>query len=111
MLDLRRRAEGATVILAAVDGRAHTVRVSEGRRGYALVDGAPEALDVVRHMLRLDEDLSRFYAMVADDDQLAWAKRGAGRMLRSPTVFEDVVKTVCTTNCAWSGTDGSWRLG
>ena len=25
-------------------------------------------------------------------------------MLRSPTVFEDVVKTICTTNCAWSGT-------
>jgi len=25
-------------------------------------------------------------------------------MLRSPTVFEDVVKTVCTTNCAWSAT-------
>jgi N-glycosylase/DNA lyase len=25
-------------------------------------------------------------------------------MLRSPTVFEDVVKTVCTTNCAWGGT-------
>jgi N-glycosylase/DNA lyase len=55
-------------------------------------------------MLRLDEDLSRFYAMIADDDPLAWARRGAGRMLRSPTVFEDVVKTVCTTNCAWSGT-------
>jgi N-glycosylase/DNA lyase len=55
-------------------------------------------------MLRLDEDLSRFYAMIADDDQLAWARSGAGRMLRSPTVFEDVVKTVCTTNCAWSGT-------
>ena len=25
-------------------------------------------------------------------------------MLRSPTVFEDVVKTICTTNCAWSAT-------
>ena len=25
-------------------------------------------------------------------------------MLRSPTVFEDVIKTVCTTNCAWSAT-------
>ncbi|MGZ8578453.1 MAG: hypothetical protein ACXWWX_02855 [Actinomycetota bacterium] len=23
-------------------------------------------------------------------------------MLRSPTVWEDVVKTVCTTNCSWS---------
>jgi N-glycosylase/DNA lyase len=42
--------------------------------------------------------------MIDGDDQLAWVTRGAGRMLRSPTVFEDVVKTVCTTNCAWSGT-------
>ena len=25
-------------------------------------------------------------------------------MLRSPTVFEDLVKTICTTNCAWSAT-------
>lgn len=25
-------------------------------------------------------------------------------MLRSPSVFEDVVKTVCTTNCTWSAT-------
>ena len=25
-------------------------------------------------------------------------------MLRSPTVFEDVVKTICTTNCAWGAT-------
>jgi N-glycosylase/DNA lyase len=25
-------------------------------------------------------------------------------MLRGPTVFEDVVKTICTTNTAWSGT-------
>src|SRR6478752_499533 len=25
-------------------------------------------------------------------------------MLRSPTVFEDVVKTICTTNCTWAAT-------
>jgi N-glycosylase/DNA lyase len=55
-------------------------------------------------MLRLDVDLSPFYALAAADDELAWATAGAGRMLRSPTVFEDVVKTICTTNCAWSGT-------
>jgi 3-methyladenine DNA glycosylase/8-oxoguanine DNA glycosylase len=61
-------------------------------------------LAVVRHMLRLEDDLSAFYAAVADDPELAWVTRGAGRMLRSPTVFEDVVKTICTTNCAWSGT-------
>jgi N-glycosylase/DNA lyase len=88
----------------ALNGKARTVRVSQGRPGYADVDGPAKALPVVRHMLRLDEDLSRFYAMIDGDDQLAWVTRGAGRMLRSPTVFEDVVKTVCTTNCAWSGT-------
>ena len=58
----------------------------------------------IRHMLRLDEDLSAFYVVAAADPLLAWATSGAGRMMRSPTVFEDVVKTICTTNCAWSAT-------
>jgi N-glycosylase/DNA lyase len=57
-----------------------------------------------RHVLRLDEDLSAFYDRAGGDPDLAWATLGAGRMLRSPTVFEDVVKTISTTNCAWSGT-------
>jgi 3-methyladenine DNA glycosylase/8-oxoguanine DNA glycosylase len=84
---------------------ARTVRVSERRRGYASVEGATKPiLAQLRHMLRLDEDLSAFYDVARDDPDLAWAAAGAGRMLRSPTVFEDVVKTICTTNCAWSGT-------
>jgi len=52
-------------------------------------------------VLHLDHDLAGFYAIAADDPQLSWAATGAGRMLRSPTVFEDVVKTLCTTNCSW----------
>ena len=84
---------------------ARTVRVSEGRRGHARVEGATKAvLAQLRHMFRLDEDLSGFYAVAREDPQLEWAAVGAGRMLRSPTVFEDVVKTICTTNCAWGGT-------
>ena len=59
----------------------------------------------VRHMLRLEEDLSGFYAAAAADPALAWVAAGAGRMLRSPTVFEDVVKTICTTNSTWSATE------
>jgi N-glycosylase/DNA lyase len=71
-----------------------------------LAPGAPaDALErTVRHMLRLDDDLSAFYARAAEDPELAWAAEGAGRMLRSPTVFEDVVKTICTTNCTWAAT-------
>ena len=54
--------------------------------------------------MRLDEDLSPFYAAAAADPDLSWAATGAGRMVRSPTVFEEVVKTICTTNCTWSAT-------
>ena len=95
-----------TTTLALPRG-ATTVRVGPGRRGFARVEGSGRsagALDAIRHMLRLDADLSAFYAVARDDDSLDWATVGAGRMMRSPTVFEDAVKTICTTNCAWSAT-------
>lgn len=56
----------------------------------------------VRHMLRIDDDLAGFYSAIANESRLAWvAERAAGRLLRSQTVFEDLVKTICTTNCSW----------
>lgn len=57
----------------------------------------------VRHILRLDEDLKDFYGLTKKHKEFAWvAKNNAGRLLRSPTVFEDLVKTICTTNCSWA---------
>ena len=67
--------------------------------------GATAIAELVRRMLCLGDDLSGFYAACEDDPALAWARGGAGRLLRSPTVFEDVIKTVCTTNCIWSATE------
>jgi len=97
--------------LALPRGRARTIRIRAGRPGFALVEsadvGSRDAVvlaDAARHMLRLDADLSSFYDAARDDPDLGWACAGAGRMVRSPTVFEDVVKTICTTNCAWSAT-------
>ncbi len=56
-----------------------------------------------RHVLRLDEDLGEFYELVKLEKDLAWIfRQNAGRLLRSPTVFEDLVKTICTTNCSWA---------
>jgi N-glycosylase/DNA lyase len=57
----------------------------------------------VRHILRLDDDLREFYKFTRTERRLAWIhKTNAGRLLRSPTVFEDLVKTICTTNCSWA---------
>jgi N-glycosylase/DNA lyase len=57
----------------------------------------------VRHILRLDDDLGDFYLTTDGDPEFAWiGQQGAGRMLRSPTVFEDLVKMICTTNCSWA---------
>lgn len=94
-------------------GKAHGVHLSEPRPGVvrATVQGNVDVgerhqlLGLCRHMLRLDDDLSRFYELAAVDPELAWVTAGGGRMLCSPTVFEDVVKTICTTNCSWSGTE------
>lgn len=59
--------------------------------------------NIVRSMLRLEEPLTEFYALCRTLPHLRWVpKRGAGRVLRAPTVFEDVVKMLFTTNCSWA---------
>jgi 3-methyladenine DNA glycosylase/8-oxoguanine DNA glycosylase len=102
-----------TTTLALPASRPRTITIREGRRGYGRVEvegrvpGAKAARDLaaaVRQILNLDEDLSEFYSLVRDDPELSWAAGGAGRMLRTPTVFEAAVKTICTTNVAWSAT-------
>ncbi len=98
-------------ITLPVDGSGPRTVSINSRDGTATVAGPPpeqqeDALRAaVHHVLRLDEDLSDFYTLAAEDPELSWATGGAGRMVRSPTVFEEVVKTICTTNCAWSATE------
>lgn len=101
------------IALPVPGSRPRVVRIAEGRPGRALVAAEGRApgrraagaiVAATARVLRLDEDLSPFYALATGDPALAWAAAGAGRLVRSPTVFEEVVKTICTTNCAWSGT-------
>lgn len=75
------------------------------RASPALPPRAARSIEAaIARMFRFSDDLSPFYARIAGDEELAWAARGAGRILASPTVFEDAIKTICTTNCAWSAT-------
>ena len=64
----------------------------------------------VRHILRLDDPLEDFYSLTDHEDRLKWVSRSrAGRLIRSATVFEDLVKTLCTTNCSWALTKNMVR--
>lgn len=96
-------------------GRAESVTVRENG-GHLLLDLASrkadkaEAANIVRHVLRLDEDLDEFYRTVDGHEPLLWVRSlNAGRLLRSATVFEDLAKTLCTTNCSWALTRSMTR--
>jgi 3-methyladenine DNA glycosylase/8-oxoguanine DNA glycosylase len=93
-----------------------TVSISTAPRGVVVRTARPirplgkKATDKiirdVRHMFRLDDDMTEFYQAMSGEAEFAWiASEGAGRLLRSPTLFEDLVKMLCTTNCSWALTE------
>jgi len=91
-------------VTVAIRGSSRSLRVTPARAVGER--GAEKITRDVRHMLRLDDDMSVFYNTVASDRDFSWiAASGAGRLLRAPTVFEDLVKMICTTNCSWALTD------
>ena len=59
----------------------------------------------IRRILRLDEDLTPFHAMCRKKrSHEAAAGMRFGRLIRSASLFEDVVKVICTCNVTWRQT-------
>ncbi|GAB4385492.1 MAG: hypothetical protein Kow0022_11560 [Phycisphaerales bacterium] len=107
------RWEAATQTLRTVldleEGPAR-IRIVEHQRGVltASSDRALTRLEQrsararIRRMLRLDEteeDIARFHQV-----DPRWKQSGRGRLFRSPTLFQDVVRTVTSCNVTWSST-------
>ena len=99
-----------TRTLEVEDAKPVTITISSTRRALRIntsrrlsLAGAKKVVADVRHMLRLDDNITEFYRLLAADNEFNWIpNQGAGRLLRSPTVFEDLVKMICTTNCSWA---------
>lgn len=73
-----------------------------------LTADSQEILSQVACMLRLDESLLDFYQSLnsVGSGDLNWIPMAkAGRLLRGPSLFEDIVKMICTTNCSWNATE------
>jgi 3-methyladenine DNA glycosylase/8-oxoguanine DNA glycosylase len=103
---VERLASGRVVDLwlgEAPDGVRVTV---EARADAALTEAErTEISEKVGWMLALDQEFEAFYALARQEPKLAHVEgKSQGRLLRSPTLFEDVVKTILTTNTAWGGT-------
>ena len=60
------------------------------------------ARDQISRMLRLDEDDAILRSFHKLDPR--WKRSGRGRLFRSPTLFEDVIKTVTSCNVQWPST-------
>lgn len=86
-----------------VDVRArHATPLSEAERA--------ELEQTAVRMLRTDEDLSGFFQACQERGGI-WvhAVTRTTRLLRCPTLWEDVVKIIATTNVQWGGTRGMVR--
>jgi 3-methyladenine DNA glycosylase/8-oxoguanine DNA glycosylase len=61
----------------------------------------------VKHMLQLDLSMVDFHDFCPAHSHLATIPiKKQGRLLRSPTLFEDLLKVIATTNTTWSQTKG-----
>lgn len=94
------------------NGRVVEYRISETSKGVKIgiagILGKAEQNEVkekITWMFGLDQDFSSFYKVASKEPKLRRAQKLArGRVLRSPTFFEDVVKTILTTNTLWAAT-------
>lgn len=98
-------------VLSLEDGPAH-VRVAQpggaGRplsvlasRGLSAAERGRARAQLAR-ILRLEEDEPVIAAFHGLDPR--WRAAGRGRLMRSPTLFEDVLKTVTSCNVTWPST-------
>ena len=95
-------------------GRVIRFSVREGGSDELLIDVGNEKLNpdeedeirkTVHRIFRLDLDLTKFYEALREEERYEWVEQyGAGRLLRAPTVWEDLVKTLLTTNTTWAMT-------
>jgi 3-methyladenine DNA glycosylase/8-oxoguanine DNA glycosylase len=109
---------GSTGVLERIEelpsGRVVLLRIAESKNGLTVDIGGDvgggdegEIARRVRRMLQLDLDIADFLSFTSAHPKLGHIReRRQGRILRSPTLFEDVVKVICTTNTTWSQTKG-----
>lgn len=105
---LHRLADGnfAHITATATSQAALSVTV-EGLDEQPTRNHETEISALLRRCLSIEHDIGAFHALVSEDPDYRWIARvGAGRMLVGGTVWEDLAKTLLTTNTTWAMTIG-----
>ncbi len=104
----RERGTLQTAVETAAGAAEITFRVRSGK-----LEAHGDGIDsnglrtMARRVFSLDLDFAGAHRSLASVPKLARAlDRRGGRMLRAPTLFEDAVKMLFTTNCSWAATRG-----
>ena len=91
-------------------GNVYNLQIGHSRDSKLNIQALPDILDrdkeeighAVRRMFRLEEDYRPFHRLATKSAGFAWiSKYKAGRLLRCGSLWEDMVKMLCTTNCTW----------
>lgn len=108
---VERLEDGTVVRLAVRGGEDEGLEVdAEEPDGPPTAAHRDELARRLHRIFHLDLDLAPFYERLRGEERYAWVERsGAGRLLRCPTVWEDLAKTLMTTNTTWGGTRGMVR--
>jgi 3-methyladenine DNA glycosylase/8-oxoguanine DNA glycosylase len=93
---------GGNIVVLRITGGHDHVKIAVNPEAAI----APAAIvNRVSCMLQLNLDMAPFHSYCAKHEKLGHIPRLAqGRMLRSPGLFEDIVKVIATTNTTWAQT-------
>lgn len=90
-------------VVAVISQEKHRLKICCESRKPLTASDKDTIKRIIASAFRFDESLHEFYVFCRREKHLHWIPTiSGGRMLRSATVFEDIVKMICTTNCSWS---------
>lgn len=94
---------GAPVVLRIREPRRGLLAIQVETKGKLSEADRRELRSEVERVLQLDREISGFHDLCRRHEHLAAIPRlGAGRFLRCPSVWEELVKSICGTNVQWS---------
>jgi 3-methyladenine DNA glycosylase/8-oxoguanine DNA glycosylase len=86
-------------------GKPTNVEVSQKKNEVMVESGrklSKTEIESIQYMFGLNISLDSFFDMAHQHDRAWIQKFHMGRLMRSETAFEDLIKLILTTNCTWS---------